>query len=278
MIRQILKLLPFAGVVLAASAACPAKALNLVTNGDFEDISPFAVGQMAPANSSLGSDAALPAGGIIVTGWTKTIEKDSGSQGFAFIVDGNADTTGFPSINSKTTGTPGNIKTHPGFRTSANGGYMMGIDGDYGRSSISQTISGLTVGKTYKLAFEYAGTQFTDQTGATNQYWQVQFGGDTKTTSTMAVPSAGFVGWANEAMTFTAANTTQELKFTAYGSAVSGTGSLPPFLLLDGISMIEDVPPPDPKVAAPGPLPLLGAAAAWRWGRTLRRRVSGDQA
>jgi hypothetical protein len=34
--------------------------------------------------------------------------------------------------------------------------------------------------------------------------------------------------------------------------------------------------PPAPSTAAPGPLPLLGAAAAFQASRRLRRRLSGS--
>lgn len=282
MLKSMPRMLPLASVALLSLTAVPAKALplNLVVNGDFD--SNTGIGQITPATSTVGN----PAVPVTLTGWTKTCVKDCGSQGFAFVIDANADSTGFASVNSRVVGTPGNIKIwgpangiSNGFTGSPQGGQWVGIDGDYGRSKITQTISGLTPGDTYNLAFSWAGSQFTDETGATTQYWSVDFGSSNQTTTIETVPSQGFSGWLNATMDFVAGSATQDLSFTAFGSALSGSGSLPPFLMLDGVTLINTTsPPPDPKVAAPGPLPLLGAAAALRWSRTLRRRLSGNQA
>ena len=259
-----------AGLALPSSASAAA---NLVTNGDFEQFTgPQSPGQIAPAIS----DKGLGDIGRVLAAWTKTCINDctggsqgTGSQGFAFLVDSQADSTGFQSVFS-----PPNIKmwgpssgSSNGFTGSPNGGYFLGIDGAYGRSSLEQLINGLTPGTTYELSFEYAGGQFTDASGATDQSWQVDFGLSTSSTPTMQVASQGFSGWQNAAMEFVAGSSSQILKFTAIGNP----SGLPPFLLLDGVSLNPKEQPPNPSV--PGPLPVVGAAAGLMVSRRLRARI-----
>lgn len=59
------------------------------------------------------------------------------------------------------------------FTVSKQGGNFLAIDGDYGRSKVSQTVSGLDPSKTYELAFEYAGAQQAGFDGSTDQKWIV---------------------------------------------------------------------------------------------------------
>lgn len=246
---------------------------NLVVNGDFEQFTgPQSPGQIAPAISDTGFGDI----GRVLAAWAKTCISDctggsqgTGSQGFAFLVDSQADSTGFQSVFS-----PPNIKmwgpnsgSPNGFTGSPNGGYFLGIDGAYGRSSLEQLINGLTPGETYVLSFEYAGGQFTDATGATDQSWQVDFGSGTNSTPVMSVPAKGFSGWQNAAMEFAAGSSSQILKFTAIGNP----SGLPPFLLLDAVTLKPKEKPPNPGV--PGPLPVFGAAAGLMVSRRLRARI-----
>lgn len=270
--KQILVLAGFGLAVLAvpkSGAAAP----NLVVNGGFEQFTgPQSPGQIAPAISYQG----LADIGRLLASWSKTCINDctgggqgTGSQGFAFLVDSQADSTGFQSVFS-----PPNIKiwgpnsgSPNGFTGSPDGGYFLGIDGAYGRSSLEQLINGLTSGETYDLSFQYAGGQFTDETGATDQSWQVDFGTSTQSTPIMQVPGKGFSGWQNAAMEFVAGSSSQILKFTAIGNP----SGLPPFLLLDGVSLKPKGQPPNPSV--PGPLPVFGAAAGLMVSRRLRARI-----
>jgi hypothetical protein len=207
-------------------------------------------------------------------GWTKTcidncIPGVDDSQGFAFVLDANADSTGFPSVFSGSPPTnnirvfgPGN-GVENGFTGSGSGTYFVGIDGDYGRSSIEQTINGLIIGNQYTLSFLSAFGQFTDFPGDTQQYWKVDFGSATQSTAERNVPSQGFMGWFNESMNFVASSTSQILKFTAIGGPEIFPNSLPPFAMLDNVRLTE----------VPGPLPLMGVGAAMAWSRQLRRRT-----
>ncbi len=55
-----------------------------------------------------------------------------------------------------------------------------------------------------------------------------------------------------------------------------GTNGVPPYLLLDGISLTANDPTPPSPTAVPGPLPLLGVAGAFAWSGKLRRRVKSE--
>lgn len=227
---------------------------NLVVNGDFE------------TNGGLGQLGAVSH----AAGWTQDASVFNGFNNvtpFNFIVDASADSVGFASENS-----PPNIKVWGpangvanGFTGSANGGYFLGADGDYAKGPVWQQIAGLTVGASYQLSFEWAASQFTDATGATTQRWDVSFGGSTQSTNTVNLPSQGFSGWMSQTFQFTAVAASQTLSFLAQG----GPTGLPPFLMLDGVSLTASTPP----VPEPGTWALL-LAGLGLCGRFARRRVS----
>lgn len=303
--------LPLAAV-LAASIAVPASAAtNLVKNGDFEDstannivLNPTSVGGIGQIQ--LGSPTS-PTEPLIVTlaEWTKTQVTTDGSQGFAFVINADADNRtvgaaypnqggGFPSIfsNEKSTniflwgpdygpapktndfsGPPGSSATNK----------FIGIDGDYGASKISQAVSGFDAAKTYKLSFQYAGAQETGESGDTNQQWKVNLGGLNFDTPIWKNISNGFTAWQTYiSSAFSGAGLDGALlSFEAWGQAAAPfTGSLPPFLLLDNVQILENdtpPPPPPPPTPVPGPLPLLGAGMAYGITRRLRRRVMSSK-
>lgn len=225
------------------SLAC-ANGANLVTNGSFE--ADTTVGQVAVHAT--------------ITPWTVGAPQNGfQTHAFVFIVNGNADSSGFPSENS-----PPNIKlwgpsngVNNGFTISPDGGAMLGLSGDYAKGTVSQTISGLTVGNTYDLKFDWAGSQMEGFSGATTQKLSITFGSDTVETVSQPVPSKGFTGWLSASFTFTATSTTQTLSFTASGSP---TG-LAPFLLLDGVSLAGSAPPPPPSPTIVSLTPSSGDAA-----------------
>ena len=123
------------------------------------------------------------------------------------------------------------------------GGNFIGADAAFGQAAISQTITGLTVGKTYKLSFAWAGAQqsgFTAVNGTTEN-WAVTFAGVTQTTPTITVANMGFSGWMNQTFNFVATSATDTLSFFATGTP---TG-VPPFALLATVSMVQvQVPEP----------------------------------
>jgi hypothetical protein len=223
-----------AALAVCVAASAPAAAINLVQNGDFE------------INGGVGQ----PGYTTTLANWTLGATVDGAPHPFGFVVDPNAHVTGWPSVFS-----PPNIKVwgpgtgvNNGFTGSSNGGFFFGGDGDYAAAPLMQTINGLTVGQQYQLSFEWAGAQFTDETGDFTIGFDVTFGSDTVSTGAASVPSRGFQPWQTFTSTFTATSSSQVLSFLARG----GPSGLPPFGLLDGVSLTTVVPPPGP---GPGPVP-----------------------
>lgn len=208
---------------LTTLAAAPAAtATNLVSNGSFEQSS-YTVGHQFGAGF----------GGQGVTDWTATAP--NGYQ--AYLFPATATNTDFISQYSFE---PQRLAaTFPG--ASPDGGNFLGLDGDYQggvASPIVQTINGLTAGETYNLTFYWAGTQLTNRTGPTTERIDVLFGNSAKSTKTVDVASQGFVGWTKENFAFTAGGTSQLLSFAAHGTP----SGLPPFAVLDGVSLTAAVP------------------------------------
>lgn len=228
-------------VALSAFVASAAPA-NLVTNGGFEASS-------YTQNNQFG----MGFGGQGVTGWTATngynLYEFGGTQSTTNAISqfGYTGKEYFPTV--------ANV-------ASPNGGNFVALDGDPKfESAISQTIKGLIVGKIYKLAFDWAGTQLRSRSGATTESLQVTLGKDlNKTTKVVKVGSQGFVGWIGQSYTFKASTTSELLNFLSIGSP----SGLPPVAFLDGVSLTQNVP-------EPAALGLIGLGLAGLALRTRRR-------
>lgn len=146
------------------------------------------------------------------------------------------------------------------------GGNFVLADADPAFSGVfSQSISGLTVGKTYELNFWQAAGQQAGWTGPTTEQWEVTFGDTTKLSDLFSLPEAGVGPWEKQTMTFTATSTTQLLSFLAKGTP----GGAPPISFLDGVSLQEVVPGvPEPATWA---MLLVGFGAV---GFAARRRTT----
>lgn len=222
-------------VALAAVAGFTtgaAQAQNLIVNGDFELLS----------NGAQQFDQFTQ-----VTGWT--------SSGYNFVfAPSTADTSGtFGQYGGLTLWGPNNGSNN-GLTNSSTGGNFVAADGAYLMAPIQQTVSGLTAGKQYKLSFDWAGAQQHGYDGVNTEQWIVSLGNQTQSTSTYVNSSHGFSGWMHETMTFTATNSTEVLSFLAHGTP----NGVPPFSLLDGVSMIAAVPEPGTWEMMIGGLGLLG--------------------
>jgi PEP-CTERM motif len=238
--------LPLLGFMAAAQAAP-----NLVVNGDFELNG--GLGQLGTTSSATGWSSSP---GTVFNGFSNVTP-------FNFIVDASADSVGFSSENS-----PPNIKvwgpnsgSNNGFTGSANGGFFLGGDGGYATAAVVQSITGLIVGTQYDLHFEWAGAQFTDVTGPYYAGWDVTIAGQTQSVVSGplgSIASQGFLPWANAHMTFTATSATDVLSFLATGPV-----GLPPFSLLDGVS-ITAVPEPSSVLMMLAGLGGLGMVARRR--------------
>lgn len=137
------------------------------------------------------------------------------------------------------------------------GGNFVAIDGDTKYlASISQSISGLTVGRSYTLSFYMAAAQQKGLTGATTEWWDVSFGSQTTRSTVLTNPSRGVQPWRLQTMTFHASAVTQTLSFLAGGTP----NGLPPISLLDGLSLVENPEPGTMLMLAGG----LGALFALR--------------
>jgi hypothetical protein len=217
----------------------PAKA-NLVVNGSFESTTLTASGQV-----QFNGD---------VTGWTTPT---SVPLGFLY----------FPGTqNAQLTDQFGTNNfqlwqgvTHFIPNTSPDGGKWLTLDGAPAyQGSISQTIAGLTIGKKYTLSFYQAAGQQSGFTGATTEQWKVTFGTQSFNSTLMNNPSHDFQPWNQQTMTFTASAASQVLTFLSQG----GPDGLPPFVFLDGVSLVEQTP--EPSSLAYACLGLSGLIAVWR--------------
>ena len=225
--------------MIAATAPCigfsTVFAANLVINGGFE------------GNGGVGQ---LVSGYSYATGWDVGADYSPSPAPFAFIVNAQADDSGFPTIyGTFSFWGPGNGYNN-GFTGGSNGGDFLGVDGGYGTATMSQTISGLTPGAQYTLSFEWAVAQLNGFYGDYLGKWDVTFGSDSASTPMAYVNTNGFSPWAEFSHTFTATSTTEVLGFRAFGS--QGLGAYP---LLDNVSLVATSPVPEPGTT--GALMLL---------------------
>ena len=234
--------LAISAVSLTATSAF-ATATNLVVNGGFENVT-HGAGKFNTLNNNL-------AGTTVATGWT--------SAGYAFIyTPGSADTTGAGPSGLKLWGP--NDGSNNGLTTSPTGGNFLASDGVYQIGAIQQMINGLVAGQNYQLSFDWAGAQQYGLSGPTTEGWQVSLGSQTFNTPTISNVNHGFTGWRSQSFTFTATGASELLSFLATGSP----NGLPPFSLLDSVSLVA--------VPEPGSVPMMAIGALALAAVVARRR------
>jgi|AraplaCL_Cvi_mCL_1032061.scaffolds.fasta_scaffold00489_14 hypothetical protein len=242
-----MKIMLNAAAVLAAMAVgTAAGATNLVTNGDFE---------LTTLAGSAEFGARYPSNQL--TGWT--------TDGYNFVFASGAadDGTGAAGeYNDLQLWGPGNGANNGLPASSPTGGNYVGADGAFGVGAISQTINGLIAGHKYDVSFWWAGAQQYGFNGANTEQWQVSFGNESQSTGVLSNADHGFTGWRQETFTFTATNSSQVLSFLAHGTPEG----VPPFSLLDGVSLEAQGAVPEPASWA---LMILGFGAS---GVAMRRR------
>ncbi len=174
---------------------------------------------------------------------------------------------------------------------------FVGLDGDSSNgvaSSISQSVTGLTVGTTYAVSFNWAGAQMASRTGATTDMLAVSLSsnwmsngsynygstinpanggigcgsnGSWQVTCALSNASEGFTGWKSDTMTFTATSGSEWLNFLSVGTP----SSFPPMALLTNVSLVQ--------APEPGALALLGGGLlALGFALIQRRRAQRDRA
>jgi hypothetical protein len=238
--------LPAAIVLLFAAGR--ADATLSFSNGNFS----MFTGGVSGAPSQLGDSGT--GGYTKLTGWTSGTG-DAGLLAF-LIAPGTADTTGSHDVRFNDTfllwGTnDGGLNAIPA--SSPNGGNYVALDADstYSGTGISQQLGGLVVGQKYAVSFYWAATQQHGFDGATTESVKVGFGTNTpQTTATYNLASHAFSGWMSQTFVFTAKTTTDTLSFLAVG----GPNGLPPFSLLDGVTVTQ--------LPEPAALPLVGLGLA----------------
>ncbi len=226
-----------------ASVVVSARADNLVTNGSFETTTNGPNQQFDLLTQA--------------TGWTS-------SNGYNFIYSpGAADTIGAAGqFGTVSLWGPGNGSNN-GLTTSPDGGNFVAADGAFGVAPITQSISGLTPGEGYQLTFYWAGAQQSGFDSPTTEQWQVSLGSETYSTVVANNASHGFTGWMEQSFTFTPQSSTELLSFLAVGTPEG----VPPFVLLDGVSMNA--------VPEPGTWGLMLVGMAGLGGVAWQRRRSG---
>jgi hypothetical protein len=247
--------LAFASAIALASAGAAGAAV-VVQNGSFSSTT-------STDGQTTGQIGNFSNENITENNWTVA----SDSYFFVF----NPSTVNSPGSLGGPLASYGDVALYSPAGASPDGGNFLGADPDYHNGAISQTISGLTAGDTYMVTFDYAGAQQVGYSGPTTEGWAVSLGGQTDYTGgnpngNLSNASHGFTGWQAADLTFTATSGSEVLSFLATGT---GGASLPPFALLDGVS-ISQCPPgvPEPATWAMMLLGLGGLGGALR----MRRR------
>lgn len=210
---------------------------ELIVNGNFES----------------GDQGQINWGGHQLAGWTTT--------GYNFLFNSaNVD-------NGGAAGQYGNLQlwgpnngAANGLQASPVGGNFVAADGAFGMSPLSQTVNGLTAGQQYNVSFYWAGAQQSGFSGNTTEQWHVSLGNQTLSTAVKNNANHGFTGWQKETFTFTATSASEVLSFLAAGTP----DGVPPFSLIDGVSMTSAVPEPQTMGMLGLGMALVGFAARRR--------------
>jgi PEP-CTERM motif len=180
-----------------------------------------------------------------VLGWSVP---GSAAQKYTFVYNAGAGVSGTTADTTGAVGTDGPVLlwgpgtgSNNGLTLSPNGGAFIAADGAFQDEPIQQTIFGLVAGHTYAVSFDWAAAQQAGFSLPTASGWEVSFGSaPSQSTGNLAIGNHGFSGWQQSTFNFIADGTSDTLSFLSTGV---GGAPLPPFALLDGVS-IKGVPEP----------------------------------
>jgi hypothetical protein len=192
---------------------------------------------------------------------------------YTFLFNAGTGTSGTTADTTGATGTDGLVRlwgpgvgAANGLTLSPNGGAFVAADGDFQDEPIQQTIGGLVAGNKYVVSFDWAAAQQFLFNGPTSSGWDVSIGGTTFDTGNLGIGSHGFSGWQTATFDFLATGSSETLSFLSTGT---GGAPLPPFALLDGVS-VTAVPEPSTWAMMALGFGLLGYASF------RRRRVAAS--
>jgi len=233
-------------LALGAPRAAQAWDLNLITNGDFTSYvtGPTPSGGPSQIVNDAGTTT-VAEGYTALTGWNSTASSSGAPYNFTFLYTGLGDSHGSyaPAFGTYTyLWGPANGSNN-GLAMPPSGNYLAMDGTDNVKTPLYQNVTGLTVGQNYVLNFNWAAAEFYAYSGNTTEQYQVTLGSQTQYTPIYNNTPAGFSGWMNATMTFTATATSETLSFLSLGTP----DSLPPCALLADVSM----------TAAPEPSSIL---------------------
>jgi hypothetical protein len=239
--------------IAAFGQTANATSTNLITNGNFDSTS-------FVNNSQFGSNGASGNGGQGVTGWT-------GGSGYElYFFNGTQATNSAASQYDGGIYNSGSEKFYvlPNSPTGGTGNFVA-LDGDPNvAGSISQTLSGLTIGSHYLLTFYTATGQLQSYTGGPFQTDVLaSLGGQSFQTTTVTTQSQSDTPWVANTFLYKATATTETLTFLAQSPQ-----GLPPMIALDGVSLVA-APEPSSFALLGAGIGLLGFVAR------RRRRAAG---
>lgn len=217
---------------------------NLIKNGDFE--------QASKGTNKKINGTYIESDRTTLEGWTSS-EDGSNRGGYNFLLHGSTANKHGAALRLGGKGKD--------YFMSPTGGNFFASDSQYHPGVLSQLVSGLAIGSSYVLTFDYALAQQYGWKGENvDNFWEVGFGKSTLNTELLSIPEQGFTGWKSASMLFTATGASELLSFLAKGTAPGA----PPFMLLDNVKLEAAVPEPGTWALLLGGLGLLAFMARRR--------------